>query len=211
MKNGRSNNEIPAMPQFSARLSRFPSGWGEGSNEGEGAAGVEGVEVVEEVAGGEFAFTTGGMVEPDAGQADDQTTEHAQNGQGAVGADPTAILIEGDIEPLMPGFDAPIAAATAQQSLGGPERGIGTGDERPGSAGRIGWAFPDRAAQFPKLPGRDKADLFRRCVLQAQVSLFVAPPVVLAGLGRARRIRRGEKREPTTVRSRFCATTPDWF
>ena len=81
----------------SARLSRIPSLWVQGSDESEGLASLLGVEMVEEVTGAEFAFATERIIQPSAGEADDHPAEHAQHCHRPGGAHPASVLVEGGV------------------------------------------------------------------------------------------------------------------
>src|SRR5438093_5885572 len=206
-----SRRKRPARLLCSARLFRIPSLWVDGRHEGEGSAGVLRTKMAEEVAGGHLAFAPEGIVEPDAGQARRQAPEHAQHGHGSGRARAASILIESAVQSLMPGLDPPIAASAPQQFNGRPLAGISTGDEWPGSVGGIGFLFARPTAQLADLPGGHKADLLRRRVLKPELALLVASPVYFLRLGPLRRRRRGKRRPPPRVRSRFYAAPPDWF
>lgn len=195
----------------SARLSRIPSLWVEGSHEIESTAFVVFPKLLLEIASG-FLFSSPARAgQPSSGQTNGQPTEHAQNGQASGRASPAAIFIEGGIQPLVEdSFNAPIIPPALEQFPGFPDFWIGTGDHRPSLAG--GFALlHGPALKLADLGCGHKADLLRSRILEPQLPAFLTSPVDLPSLGDLRRIPRGEKRGTEEARARSCAAFPGWL
>lgn len=150
--------------------------------------------MVLEVSGRHFLFLAFGLGQPNAGKADRDATKHSEHGHRSGRADPAPILVQGNIQSLMPGFDPPIPPATAQQIPGRPLLGIGTGDDGPGLGLEFSLLLLSGALQFPDLTRRHKTHLLRRGLLEAQRASFLPAAIGLHRLGLARRIPRGKKR-----------------
>jgi hypothetical protein len=183
-----------------------------GSDEAEATAAVFGSKVALEVARGFLLFTALRLIGPNTGKADRQAPEHAQDRHGFGRAHAAAILVQGNIQSLVPGFDSPVFTSTPQQFLRVALLGLSAGDYGPGFAARFVFLY-GRRLEFTDLSGGHKTSLFRGGALHPQLAAFLPAAVVLPALGAHVQflVRRGKRHQPRAADAPFHASLPGWF
>ena len=183
-----------------------------GSHEAEATTAVFRSKVALEVSRGFLLFTALRLIGPNTGKADGQATEHSKDRHGFGSAHPATILVQGNIQSLVSGFDSPVFAPAPQQFLRVPLLGLSAGDYGPGFAAHFVFLYGGRL-EFTDLSGGHKTSLFRGGALHPQLAVFLPTAVVLPALGAHFQflVRRGKRHRPRAADAQFHASLPDWF